>query len=181
MYQERTYRNLIQTVDLQAYRVVVKETDLMVYTDGKLEAEAKEIVLEERGYLEAFIKSHPEFAESLEPWHFDGPSPEIVRDMLTAGKNAGVGPMAAVAGAIAERVGFGLLELTEQVLDLIGSKSEIKFEPLPEDDPRQRQPDITLAREKLGWEPTVPLRQGLEKTIDYFADLLQTGVIQNAS
>ena len=67
---------------------------------------------------------------------------------------------------------FSILELAEQVIDLTGSASEIVFKPLPSDDPKQRRPDITLAREKLGWEPKVGLRQGLEKTIPYFEALL---------
>jgi UDP-glucuronate decarboxylase len=75
-------------------------------------------------------------------------------------------------------VEFTMIELAEQVKDLANSKSDIKFDPLPEDDPKQRQPDITLAKEKLGWEPKVPLRQGLEKTIAYFSDLLQAEIIQ---
>lgn len=74
-------------------------------------------------------------------------------------------------------VEFTMLELAEQVKELTNSKAEIQFKPLPEDDPRQRQPDITLARKRLGWEPTVPLRQGLEKTIAYFAELLQSKTI----
>jgi UDP-glucuronate decarboxylase len=75
-------------------------------------------------------------------------------------------------------VEFTMLELAEQVKDLTGSKSEIQFKPLPEDDPKQRQPDITLARNKFGWEPRVPLRQGLEKTITYFEQLLQKNIIR---
>ena len=75
-------------------------------------------------------------------------------------------------------VEFTMLELAEQVKELTKSQSEIQFKPLPEDDPRQRQPDITLARKKLGWEPTVPLRQGLEKTVIYFADLLRSKTIR---
>ena len=75
-------------------------------------------------------------------------------------------------------VEFNMIELVEQVKDLTNSTSEIKFEPLPEDDPRQRQPDITLAKEKLGWEPKVPLREGLEKTIAYFSDLLKQDIIK---
>ncbi len=67
---------------------------------------------------------------------------------------------------------FSILELAEQVIDLTGSGSEIVFKPLPSDDPKQRRPDITLAREKLGWEPSVGLRQGLERTIPYFEALL---------
>jgi len=51
---------------------------------------------------------------------------------------------------------------------MVGSKSKLINEPLPEDDPRQRQPDISLAKEKLGWEPVITLDEGLQKTIDYF-------------
>ena len=75
-------------------------------------------------------------------------------------------------------VEFDMIELAEQVKELTNSKSEIIFEPLPEDDPRQRQPDITLAKNKLGWEPKVPLREGLEKTIAYFSDLLKTDMVK---
>jgi len=78
-------------------------------------------------------------------------------------------------------VEFNMIELTEQVKDLTNSKSEIIYEPLPEDDPRQRQPDITLAKDKLGWEPKVPLREGLEKTIAYFSELLKADIIKGAS
>ena len=74
-------------------------------------------------------------------------------------------------------VEFTMIELAERVKELTSSKSEIRFEPLPEDDPRRRQPDITLAKEKLGWEPRVPLREGLEKTITYFSGLLHAGII----
>ncbi len=67
---------------------------------------------------------------------------------------------------------FTMLELAEQVIDLTGSKSKIAHMPLPQDDPKQRQPDITLAKKELGWEPKTQLREGLEKTIAYFeADL----------
>ena len=70
---------------------------------------------------------------------------------------------------------FTIKELGELVLELTGSKSRLIYAPLPSDDPKQRQPDITKAKEKLGWEPTVPLRVGLIKTIDYFDDLLRRG------
>jgi dTDP-glucose 4,6-dehydratase len=63
---------------------------------------------------------------------------------------------------------FTVRELADIVLDVTDSTSEIVFEPLPVDDPTQREPDITMAREVLGWEPTVPLRDGLERTAEYF-------------
>ena len=66
---------------------------------------------------------------------------------------------------------FTMIELAEQVLKLTGSRSKIIHLPLPQDDPKQRQPDITLARTTLGWEPKVPLTEGLKRTIDYFRHL----------
>jgi UDP-glucuronate decarboxylase len=69
---------------------------------------------------------------------------------------------------------FTMRELAEMVLDLTGSKSKLETRPLPADDPRQRKPDITQAGEKLGWKPTVPLREGLTKTIAYFDQLLKS-------
>ncbi|AWJ93431.1 NAD-dependent epimerase/dehydratase family protein (plasmid) [Azospirillum baldaniorum] len=63
---------------------------------------------------------------------------------------------------------FTMLELAEQVIALTGSRSLVEHRPLPQDDPRQRRPDITKAKALLGWEPTVPLRDGLERTIAYF-------------
>jgi UDP-glucuronate decarboxylase len=69
---------------------------------------------------------------------------------------------------------FTMLELAQEIINITGTKSKITYMPLPKDDPTQRQPDITLAREKLnGWEPKIPLREGLEKTIIYFDNLLK--------
>jgi UDP-glucuronate decarboxylase len=70
-------------------------------------------------------------------------------------------------------VEYTMIELTEKVLELTGSKSEIRHEPLPSDDPTRRCPDITLARSALGWEPQTPLDVGLKHTIDYFDELLR--------
>lgn len=65
---------------------------------------------------------------------------------------------------------FTILELAEKVLQITGSASKIIYEPMPQDDPKQRQPDITQAKDILGWEPTVPLEEGLKKTIAYFKE-----------
>jgi UDP-glucuronate decarboxylase len=73
-------------------------------------------------------------------------------------------------GAPAE---FSILDLARKIIDMTSSKSRITFCALPEDDPQQRQPDITLARRELGWEPTVKLEEGLTHTIAYFDRLLR--------
>lgn len=67
---------------------------------------------------------------------------------------------------------FTMLALAEQILAKVGGKSKIVFRPLPADDPKQRQPDISLAKARLGWEPKIPLSEGLDRTIAYFAQLL---------
>ena len=66
---------------------------------------------------------------------------------------------------------FTIKELAEAVIELTGSESKIVYEPLPADDPMQRQPDISLAKEELGWEPNIQLREGLVKTIEYFKSI----------
>ena len=68
---------------------------------------------------------------------------------------------------------FTILALAEKILELSGSSSEIIFKDLPADDPRQRRPDISLARDTLNWEPKVDLEEGLKKTIAYFDDILK--------
>lgn len=73
---------------------------------------------------------------------------------------------------IGNPVEFTILELAEQIIRMTGTKSKIKFKPLPEDDPMQRRPDITLAKEKLNWQPQIQLEEGLTKTIDYFKRII---------
>ena len=71
-----------------------------------------------------------------------------------------------------------MLQLANAVLELTGSKSRIVRRPLPQDDPKQRQPDITKAKQLFGWEAVTPLRDGLKKTIAYFEALLrEPGII----
>jgi len=67
---------------------------------------------------------------------------------------------------------FTMRELAELVKDLTASRSKIVHRPLPQDDPRQRQPDVSEAQRLLGWRPTIPLREGLNRTIPYFESLL---------
>ena len=69
-----------------------------------------------------------------------------------------------------------LVELAELVVELTGSESVVEHLPLPADDPKLRRPDISLAREQLGWEPTVPLREGLARTIEWFRQSNELGV-----
>jgi UDP-glucuronate decarboxylase len=66
-----------------------------------------------------------------------------------------------------------MLELAELVIKLTGARSRLEFQPLPQDDPRQRKPDISLASEKMGWQPKVPLEEGIPRTIEYFRQLLE--------
>jgi UDP-glucuronate decarboxylase len=63
---------------------------------------------------------------------------------------------------------YTILELAQKIIALTGSRSKIVYRPLPSDDPTQRQPDITLAKQRLGWQPKVPVDEGLRRTIDYF-------------
>ena len=74
---------------------------------------------------------------------------------------------------IGNPIEFTIKELAEKIIDLVNSKSEITYKDLPSDDPIQRQPDISLAKDKLGWIPEIQLEEGLNKTIPYFADLLK--------
>jgi UDP-glucuronate decarboxylase len=94
-------------------------------------------------------------------------------DDLVAGFMAFMDTPPEVSGPInlGNPVEFTIRELAELVVEMTGSKSELVFRPLPQDDPMQRKPDITRARETLGWEPSIPLRQGLVKTIEYFSQL----------
>jgi UDP-glucuronate decarboxylase len=70
---------------------------------------------------------------------------------------------------------FTIKELAQLAIEMTGSKSKLTFMPLPQDDPKQRQPNIDMAREHLGWEPKIALRAGLKETIGYFDRLLSEG------
>ena len=114
--EQRLYRRLVHG-QLKPQQITVQESDLMVYSADDVPAEAiKELVIEQRGYLEGYIQRFPEFLRSLVPWAEDRLAPPIVQSMIQAGKKAGVGPMAAVAGAVAEQVGQKLLQQTSEII-----------------------------------------------------------------
>ena len=116
MYEQRTYRNLVRTDDLVKFEVVVKETDLLVRAESNLSNETRESVLKFRHQLETYITMNPEFQRSLIPLAEDLHAPELVREMIRVSQLARVGPMAAVAGAIAEWVSKDLLKLSKEVI-----------------------------------------------------------------
>ncbi len=107
-YEPRTYRSHMARAGLTGFRVAVKETDLWILAVRDFSRQARQVVLQERGQLEAYIAAHPEFLTTLIPWPEDPFAPQVVREMIAAARQVGVGPMAAVAGALAERVGRAL-------------------------------------------------------------------------
>lgn len=114
--QPRTYRTRMSREGLVGFRVAVKETDLMILAQRDLSVEGRALIIQERRHLEAYIQQHPDFLTTLTPWPPDPYAPPLVRDMIQAATPAGVGPMAAVAGAIAARVGQALLDFTEEII-----------------------------------------------------------------
>ena len=115
-YEERTYRNLISKANLKSYNVAIAESDLFISSDIDLSSQAKKALFHHRSLLENYIKKHPQFLTSLLPLPGDDLAPAIVRDMLINSSSCGVGPMAAVAGAIAQFVGNDLFDLTETLI-----------------------------------------------------------------
>ena len=101
---------------LKGFRVVVKETDLWVLAARDFSPEVRDLVIQERQQLEAYIAGHPDFLTSLVPWPADPFAPPVVREMIEAARATGVGPMAAVAGALAARVGRQLASLSPEVI-----------------------------------------------------------------
>ena len=115
-YTERTYRRRVNARDLVSFNVVVKETDLWVSADQNLKKETRDLVLNQRHQLENYIDTHPDFLTTLKPYPKDSYAPPMVKEMIEATGALGVGPMASVAGAMAQYVGQGLLKWTDQVI-----------------------------------------------------------------
>ncbi len=116
MYEERTYRNLVKTDDLINTEIIIKETDLLVRAKRDLSRETREAVFKYRYQLETYIAQNPEFQKSLVPLNENPHAPEIVQEMIRASRLASVGPMAAVAGALAEFVSKDLLPFSKEVI-----------------------------------------------------------------
>ncbi len=114
-YEPRVYRVSRGQGDLKAFSARVKETDLWILAPRDLEAEAVDLIIKHRRGLESYIADHPGFAQALTPLPGDPLAPDLVKDMLAAGQAAGTGPMAAVAGAIAQAVGRDLAQLAGAV------------------------------------------------------------------
>ena len=113
---ERTYRRFVNDRIYSRYTVKISETDLYILTDSDLRETAYQSALGYRAQIEEYIRYHPEFKTSLIPLPIDNLAPEIIKEMLEAAKTVGVGPMASVAGAIAEHVGKDLLAYSHNVI-----------------------------------------------------------------
>lgn len=115
-YQPRTYRHWIEGKDIVSFNVTVKETDLYIRATSNLERKTHRMVLKYREQIEQYIEQNQEFLTSLKPLPTPTNAPRIVLEMIEAGRKANVGPMAAVAGAIAEYVGRELLEFSPEII-----------------------------------------------------------------
>lgn len=116
MYQPRTYRHQLHASDLVSFEVKVAETDLLISAAKNLAARAEKSVRKYRRQLTGYIQRRPDFAKSLAPLPESEDMPAIARAMTRAGAAAGVGPMAAVAGAIAEYVGRELTPYSPEII-----------------------------------------------------------------
>jgi len=115
-YQERTYRNAVKTDDLVQFRVIIKETDLLIRAKRDLSVEAKESVLKYRNQLETYIAMNPAFEKRLIPIEEAPHVPKIIEEMIRTSRLARVGPMAAVAGAMAQSVSEDLLRFSDEII-----------------------------------------------------------------
>ncbi|MGP8153710.1 MAG: UPF0280 family protein [Smithella sp.] len=115
-YEERTYRSLINKDNFSSYNVRIAESDLFIRSDINLTDEAFKSLIKHRHCIETYITNRPDFRTSLLPLPEDNFAPPIVRHMLRYAKSCGVGPMASVAGAVSEFVGYDLLLYTENII-----------------------------------------------------------------
>ncbi|OPZ91082.1 MAG: hypothetical protein BWY74_02081 [Firmicutes bacterium ADurb.Bin419] len=116
MYEERVYRGLFKGVNLKFFDVCIEETDLMIGATKELNNEALLLVKQFRSELEEYIRQNPEFLTALQPVEPSEKAPYIIKKMCDAAYKAGVGPMAAVAGAVSELTGMGLLKYSDEII-----------------------------------------------------------------
>ncbi len=116
MYQPRVYRNWVKNKDLVTFNVIVEETDCFLSATSNLQSKAHKSILKYRAILKKYISSHPLFLTTLEPFPVEKDAPRIVKAMAEAGEKASVGPMAAVAGAIAYFVGEELSKFSPELI-----------------------------------------------------------------
>ncbi len=116
MYAERSYRRAVKTDDLINFTVREKETDLLISADKDLSRIARQAILERRKILEDYIEHHPDFSITHRPYQPEPKAPALIQEMAEAASLVGVGPMAAVAGLFAQKVGEALLPFSSQVL-----------------------------------------------------------------
>jgi len=116
MYQPRTYRHWVKGKDLVSFNIVVKETDLCIRASRSLKRRALKLVLKYRDTLERYIERYPDFLTSLKPFPVGDDAPRIVKSMSESAEKVGIGPMASVAGAIAEFVGTDLLAFSPEII-----------------------------------------------------------------
>ncbi len=115
-YQERTYRNYIKAKNLIKFEVIEKETDLLILAQSNLYDKALASTLKHRAEIERYMETDEKFVKGYSPYRVNRRAPQIIKDMAKAAKKAKVGPMAAVAGGLAESVGRDLLPFSEEVI-----------------------------------------------------------------
>ena len=115
-YQERAYRNYVKADNLIKFEVIEKETDILILAESNLYDKALASVLKHRGEIEKYINSDSRFAKTFSPLRVRFDAPAIIREMAAAARKAKVGPMAAVAGTLAEFVGKDLLAFSNEVI-----------------------------------------------------------------
>jgi ApbE superfamily uncharacterized protein (UPF0280 family) len=115
-YEPRTYRAVVKPGGLVTFEVALKQTDLQISADRDLTGEAEDLIAQARWEIESYVTHHPRFAETWSPYEVDDDAPPLVRQMARAASLARVGPMAAVAGCIAEYVAKGLAPHSSEVI-----------------------------------------------------------------
>ncbi len=126
MYKPRTYRGWVSGKNLFSFNVTVKETDLYIRASSDLSERMKDLVLGYRSEIEDYIKKQPLFATTLKPWAESIDCPPIIKDMIESTAKFDVGPMAAVAGAIAQFVGNDIISLSPEFIIENGGDIYIK-------------------------------------------------------